>query len=238
MPRKKIVFIIVEGPSDEDALGVLLNRIYDSKAVYVHVMHCDITTERDVNPSNIVSKIGSLVKSYANQKFKSTDFSQIIHITDTDGAFIPNDAVVEDDTAAKPIYSETEIRTQQKAGIEDRNRRKRENLNKLSSTSKVWSIPYQIYYMSCNLDHALYGKLNTTDDEKERDSFAFAKRYKENIPGFISYISESYFSVVENYPQSWQFIREGLHSLERHTNFGLCFKTESTDLDTILDTKK
>ena len=116
MSRKKIVFIIVEGPSDEDALGVLLNRIYDNKAVYVHVMHCDITTERDVNPGNIVSKIGSLVKNYANQKFKSTD--------------------------AKPIYSETEIRTQQKAGIEDRNRRKRENLNKLSSTSKVWSIPY------------------------------------------------------------------------------------------------
>ena len=96
MSRKKIVFIIVEGPSDEDALGVLLNRIYDNKAVYV-------------NPNNIVSKIGSLVKSYANQKFKSTDFSQIIHITDTDGAFIPNDAVVEDDTATKPIYSETEL---------------------------------------------------------------------------------------------------------------------------------
>lgn len=223
MSRKKIVFIIVEGPSDEDALGVLLNRIYDNKAVYVHVMHCDITTERDVNPGNIVSKIGSLVKNYANQKFKSTDFSQIIHITDT---------------AAKLIYSETEIRTQQKAGIEDRNRRKRENLNKLSSTSKVWSIPYQIYYMSCNLDHALYGKLNTTDDEKERDSFAFAKRYKENIPGFISYIRESDFSVVENYPQSWQFIREGLHSLERHTNFGLCFKTESSDLDINPDIKK
>lgn len=27
--RKKIVFVIVEGPSDEEALGVLLNRIYD-----------------------------------------------------------------------------------------------------------------------------------------------------------------------------------------------------------------
>lgn len=38
MPRKKIVFVIVEGPSDEEALGVLLNRIYDSKAVYVQVI--------------------------------------------------------------------------------------------------------------------------------------------------------------------------------------------------------
>ncbi len=228
MPRKKIIFVIVEGPSDEEALGVLLNRIYDSKAVYVHVMHCDITTELDVNPSNVVAKIGSLVKGYAGRTFKPGDFSQIIHITDTDGAFIPDDAIVEDATAAKPFYSVKEIRTQRKNGIENRNRRKRENLNRLSSTSKVWNISYRIYYMSCNLDHALYGKLNSTDDEKENDAFAFTKRYRNDIPGFINYISESEFSVVDNYPQSWQYIREGLHSLERHTNFGLCFEAELT----------
>ncbi len=229
MPRKKIIFVIVEGPSDEEALGVLLNRIYDSKAVYVHVMHCDITTELDVNPSNVVAKIGSLVKEYAGRTFKPGDFSQIIHITDTDGAFIPDDAIVEDATAAKPLYSVTEIRTQRKNGIESRNRRKRENLNRLSSTSKVWNISYRIYYMSCNLDHALYGKLNSTDDEKESNAFAFAKRYRDDIPSFINYISESEFSVVDSYSQSWQYIREGLHSLERHTNFGLCFETEATD---------
>lgn len=228
MPRKKIVFVIVEGPSDEEALGVLLNRIYDSKAVYVHVMHCDITTELDVNPSNIVAKIGNLVKEYAGRTFKSKDFSQIIHITDTDGAFIPDDAVVEDATAVNPIYSVTEIRTKGKNGIEKRNRQKRENLNRLSSATKVWNIPYRIYYMSCNLDHALYGKLNSTDDEKESNAFAFAKRYRDDIPGFINYINESEFSVVDSYSQSWQYIREGLHSLERHTNFGLCFEPEAT----------
>ncbi len=228
MPSKKIVFVIVEGPSDEEALGVLLNRFYDSNTVYVHVMHCDITTDSGVNPSNIVAKIGNLVKGYAERRFKPEDFSQIIHITDTDGAFIPDDAVVEDATAVKPLYSVTEIRTQGKVGIERRNRCKRENLNRLSSTAKVWKIPYRIYYMSCNLDHALYGKLNSTDAEKESNAFAFAKRYRDDIPGFINYISESEFSVVDSYPQSWQYIREGLHSLERHTNFGLCFEKEAT----------
>ena len=62
MPRKKIVFVIVEGRSDEEALGVILNRIYDKDAVYIHIMCCDITTEFDVNPNNIVSKIGDLVR--------------------------------------------------------------------------------------------------------------------------------------------------------------------------------
>lgn len=229
MPRKKIVFVIVEEPSDEEALGVLLNRIYDSKAVYVQVMHCDITTELDVNAGNVVAKIGDVVKQYAGRAFKSGDFSRIIHITDMDGAFIPDDAVVEDNTAVKPIYSATEIRTQRKSGIENRNQRKRECLNRLSSASRIWGVPYQIYYMSCNLDHALYGKLNSTDDEKEADAFAFAKKYRDDIPGFMKYISESDFSVAGCYPQSWQYIREGLHSLERHTNFGLCFQEEAVD---------
>ena len=229
MPHKKIVFVIVEGPSDEEALGVLLNRIYDIKAVYVQVMHCDITTELDVNAGNVVAKIGDVVKQYAGRAFKPGDFSRIIHITDMDGAFIPDDAVVEDAAAVKPLYSVTEIRTQRKSGIENRNQRKRECLNRLSSASRIWGVPYQIYYMSCNLDHALYGKLNSTDDEKEADSFAFAKKYRDDIPGFMKYISESDFSVAGSYPQSWQFIREGLHSLERHTNFGLCFQEEAVD---------
>lgn len=232
MPRKKILFVIVEGPSDEEALGVLLSRIYADQQVYIHIMRCDITTESTSNPGNIVAKIGNIVKKYAGKTFKPKDFSQIIHITDLDGAFIPNDAIVEDSSATKPLYSITEIRTQCKDGIVQRNRFKRENLSRLASTSKVWNIPYQIYYMSCNLDHVLYGKLNSTDGEKESDSFAFAQKYKDDIPGFLNYIRESDFSVVSDYSLSWQYIREGLHSLERHTNLGLCFKevtTNSTD---------
>lgn len=90
-------------------------------------------------------------------------------------------------------------------------------------------IPYKIYYMSCNLGHALYGKLNSSDNDKEADAFAFAQRFKDDIPGFIEYVRESDFSVVESYPQSWQYIKEGLHSLERHTNFGICFQSNFLD---------
>lgn len=224
MPRKKIVFVIVEGPSDEEALGVLINRIYNSRAVYVHVMRCDITSRLDVNPENVVAKLAGIIRSYAGRTFKPGDFSRIIHITDTDGTYVPDAAVVEDATAKKTRYSPTEIRTRKKSGIEDRNRRKSENLDRLSDTNSVWNIPYRIYYMSCNLDHALYGKLNSTDDEKEQDSFAFAKKYRNDIPAFIQFLCESDFSVVDDYPQSWQYIREALHSLERHTNFGICIQ--------------
>ena len=186
MPRKKILFVIVEGPSDDAALSVLLSRFFDSNVVHVHVMHCDITTELGVTPNNIVRTIGDCVKKFAGRLYKSGDFCQIIHIVDMDGAFIPNNAVVEDASAAKPIYSITEIRTRQKSGIENRNLRKRENLNRLLSTPEIWKIPYRVYYMSCNLDHALYGKLNSTDEEKENDAFFFAKTYMSDFPASYS----------------------------------------------------
>ena len=229
MPRKKIVFVIVEGPSDEEAIGVLLSRIYDVSSVYVHVVHGDITTELDAVPDNIVKKISDIVRRYAGKTFRQRDFSHIVHITDTDGVFIPDEMVISDQTKRRPFYLTTEIRTRNKPGIEERNRRKRANLDRLSETQSVWGIPYRIYYMSCNLDHALYGKLNSTDDDKENDSFDFAERYKDDIPSFMEFISKSDFSVMNGYAQSWEYIREELHSLERHTNFGLCFGESAAD---------
>ena len=41
MTRKKIVFVIVEGPSDDEALGAIFSRAFDKNAVYVEVMHGD-----------------------------------------------------------------------------------------------------------------------------------------------------------------------------------------------------
>jgi hypothetical protein len=78
--------------------------------------------------------------------------------------------------------------------------------------------------MSCNLDHVLYNKLNSSDVEKEADSLNFAKKYKDKIPGFIKFISCSDFSVMTGYEESWDYIKQELHSLKRYTNLGLCFK--------------
>lgn len=229
MAKRKIVFVIVEGPSDEEALGVLLSKIYDKDSVYVHIMHGDITTESGATSSNIVSKVGNCVRKYAMQNhYKPADFKEIIHIVDMDGAYVPNFAIVEDTDAVKPVYSVTEIHTANPDGIVDRNAKKRENIDRLKSTGKIWKLLYGIYYMSCNLDHALYGKLNSTDEEKEEDAYQFAKKYRNDIPGFLTYIKESDFAVGPDYKESWEFITEGLHSLERHTNLGVCFEREGS----------
>lgn len=225
MARKKIVFVIVEGPSEETALGILLNKIFDTNSVYVKIWHGDVTSAPGVNMSNVVSKIGDVITQYANANHYSKEhFQEIIHLIDTDGAYISEENVVQDDSAVDPIYTLSEIHTDKREEILARNKRKSGNMDKLSACKMIWSIPYRAYYMSCNLDHVLYGKQNSSDDEKEDDSYKFAKEYKNKIPEFIQFISESDFSVKEDYKESWDFIRKEKHSLERYTNFGLALK--------------
>ena len=221
--RKKIVFVIVEGPSDDEALGVLLYRMYDKNTVHVHITHGDVTTEKGACSSTILAMLGGILESYMKANhFTKMHFQEIVHIVDMDGAYISDDVVIEDVSAKKPIYSLTEIRTANVQGIINRNMMKRGCINKISSTPTLCGIPYQAYYMSCNLDHVLHDKLNSTEDEKERDSLSFAKKYGSNIPDFVKFISESSFSIGGNYLESWSFIKEEKHSLERHTNLGIC----------------
>ena len=225
MARKKIVFVIVEGPSDDNAIGYFLDKIFDKNIVHVEVMHCDITTKKGTTPQNIQTKCCDVIKGFAkNNHFKKENFQEIIHIVDTDGAFIQPENVLEKAETEKTIYTLENIVCKDKKKIEERNAQKSAILNKLSSCQYMWSsIPYRIYYMSCNLDHVLYDKPNSTDDEKENNSYEFAKRYKDNLDGFKSYICDSAFSVRENYQNSWEFIKKENNSLNRYTNLGLCF---------------
>jgi hypothetical protein len=227
--RKKIVFVIVEGPSDAEALEVLLNQIYDKNSVYLEITHGDVTTATGAGSSTILAMLGGILETYMNaHHFTNTHFQEIVHIVDTDGAYIPDNAIIKDEKANKPIYTLTEIHTKNVRGIISRNATKRACIDKISSTPKLHNIPYQTYFMSCNLDHVLYDKLNSTDEEKKGDSLSFAKRYRRNIPEFVTFISESSFSVGGSYLQSWSFIKEDKHSLERHTNLGICIERALT----------
>ena len=225
MTRKKIVFVIVEGPSDETALGVVLNRIYDSNSVYIHVIHGDITTKNGVSSDNILSKIRAEITGYAKSNhYKKSDFKEIIHLVDMDGAYIPDKNIIEDTSVTETVYSLTNITTSNKSNIIERNHQKSANINKICTCPTIWNIPYRVFYMSCNLDHVLHNKINSTDAEKRCDSRKFAEQYKDNVQKFLLFISDSDFSVKMPYKESWQFIKQELHSLERHTNFGNCFE--------------
>lgn len=226
MARKKIVYVIVEGPSDDAALGVILNRLFDENVVYIEIVHGDITADWNIPNENINAKVSRMVRKYAESRhFKRKDFQEVIHIVDTDGAFVPNSAIVKNSLAKKTLYTLTTIETVHPEFIVERNYNKQCKLNSLIKLHQIWGIiPYKVYYMSSNLDHVLYNKLNSSDREKEDDAFYFAERYAYDLPSFLEYMCESDFARATAYEASWDFIKQGLHSLERYSNFCLCLE--------------
>ena len=227
MARKKIVLVIVEGPSDEVALGMALSQVYDKDFIYVHIMHGDITARRGVSSKNIVAKLGNEVTAYAkSQHYKASDFKQIIHIVDTDGAYIPDDNIMEKENYLDIRYENDGIYTNNKASVMTRNQQKRDNLYRLRSCGIIWTIPYSLYYMSCNLDHVLYDKKNSTDKDKENDAYVFAKKYKGKVESFKEFICKSPVSVTGDYKGSWDYIEKDLNSVNRYTNLCICIENE------------
>ena len=225
MPRRKVILVIVEGSSDDTALGFALSQIFDKHTVHIEIMHGDITADYSIQPINIAAYLGKEVKKYANNNhFTPKHFQKVIHIVDMDGAYIPEASVIQDDSLEKVLYTLEEIRTKNAEELIRRNQHKQEKLEKLSRLNRVWaSVPYSVYYMSRNLDHVLHNKLDSTDEEKEDDANAFAEKYEKDIDGFVHFISESDFSRMDGYRESWEFIKKDYHSLERYSNLGLCF---------------
>ena len=132
MARKKVVLVIVEGTSDDTALGIGLSQVFDRDKVYIHIMHGDITTRKGITAANIVSKIGNVVRTYAkSQHYRADDFKQIIHIVDTDGAFIPDEKIFGDADLNGVMYASDGIYAADVEAIKWRNVQKRDNLYRL-----------------------------------------------------------------------------------------------------------
>lgn len=224
MAKKKVMLFIVEGPTDETSLSTVLNRIFSSSTVKFQVVHGDILTRDFTASDKIITAVWEQVKAFMGSIYKKSDICRIVHLTDMDGVFIPDDAVVEDKTmeiGTPPHYTGTQIRTPNRAGILSRNQCKRQNINRLSACSKIAGIPYSMYYFSLNLDHVLHGKTNISEWEKIRCAEEFDLKYGDDPDGFTLFMKESSFSVCDDYLRSWAFIKTELHSLERFSNFGI-----------------
>ena len=229
MAKKRIILFIVEGPTEETSLSTVLNRIFSSDQVRFQVVHGDILTHDFVNSDEIVKAVNQQVKDFRGQIYKPSDILRIIHLADMDGAFIPNEAVIleEQEYRSYPIYTETQILTDNPQGIISRNARKQQNINRLSARGKIGGIPYSFYYFSCNLEHVLHNQKNLSEEEKISCADAFDVKYATDPDAFIHFMRDEPFAVPGSYSETWNFIKEGTNSLERYTNFGLALPEKS-----------
>ncbi|MCR5639450.1 MAG: hypothetical protein K6F97_11530 [Lachnospiraceae bacterium] len=223
MSEKKVIAVIVEGPSDENAIGGIFKEYFSSEEVQFAVVHGDITSNVLTTVDNVITKIDELIDGIRTKYgYRWDDFVKVIHIADTDGAFTKNN--VKESEVEGIQYFEDHIAGANVEAIERRNKHKAEILFKLYSTGKVHGIGYRIYFNSCNLEHVLYGTLqNFSDEEKEEMSDEFAEKYEGRVDDFISFISDEIVAVPGTYKATWRFIEKEKHSLERHSNMHLIF---------------
>lgn len=225
MSEKKVVAFIVEGPSDEAALGTIMKEYFSNNEVRFVIVHGDITLKDYVSADHILIKINEQIEGVKNRyRYQQGDFIKIIHIVDMDGVYIPDVNIREADVEGVRYY-EDHIDAQNVDSVIDRNKRKGTVLFKLRKTGRVNRIPYRIYFNSCNLEHVLYGELKDfTDEEKQILSDEFADRYEGKVNEFVEFISDSSVAVPGTYQKTWNYMEKDRNSLNRHSNMHLIFE--------------
>ena len=143
MNEKKVIAFIVEGPSDEAALGSVMKEYFSSNEVRFVAVHGDITLKDYVSADNILVKINEQIESVKNKyRYKQNDFIKIIHIVDTDGVYIPDTEIKEADVEEIQYYVD-HIEAKNVSAIIERNERKGDILFKLRRTGKVNAEAYE-----------------------------------------------------------------------------------------------
>ena len=226
---KKVLIIIVEGPSEEELLIKRLREIYFDQEILFKVYGGDIfdvVTDRN----SVKSVIGDIVKTIIRKnKFKPSDILAIIHIMDTDGCFISYVNIVINSNQEVSTYYNLENITvnssKQKKNIEIRNINRSRNVKIMNCQSSIIGkkYKYQSYYFSRNLEHVLFDDPNPAGESKTKNVEKFLIALNEPVEVFLeNYLPKltctNYF---EKYRESWTFIEAGINSLNRYNNIPL-----------------
>ena len=167
-------------------------------------------------------KIVNAIVSEESRRYglQRTDIREVIQLTDTDGCFISDKYIVEDESLSHIAYSEECIRTPFPLSIQQRNGKRRRAISSLVSMRMLKGhIPYSIFYFSRNIEHALYGIENGVSDSRKTDlAYEFSDRFSYNITAFIRYLEKADICPGNDYLSSWQAIETGRESLRRHSN--------------------
>lgn len=217
--RKKIVLLIVEGEADEAALAPLIKEIVRKEDILVKLCEGDLTSKIYTSrEQNVVSEIGRKVNEFITfNKIKKADIVQVVHIIDTDGAYIKDECIFEANCSGF-IYSEEGITAPSKESVIRRNLNKTRAMDNLVARNNIMDIPYRVFYMSCNLDHVLYNERNLEDKRKVDMADDFADQYLEDIDGFVSFMNDRNLIFEGEFRETWRQIKLEKSSLMRHSN--------------------
>lgn len=231
---KKVILVVVEGETEQVILYDYLDAYFTESEVRFDVQRGDILTkwEGTKKTTNIKKSVGQVIKRYLEKnKFLPKDLLAIVHITDADGCFIPNEQVkVSANLNDSIFYDETEILVgseKKKEAIEERNTLKAKNIKILATsesfTVKKNPVPYQLFYFSTNLEHVLWGERNEDPIGKVQKAEEFIETLTSSIEEYLSPLlyADKENTYEEKLEESWAYIMQECNSLHRSTNVPL-----------------
>lgn len=223
---KKIILFLVEAPTDEEALAAIFKKLVNTHDIEFDVLHTDITANEAMTVKYIEERIDKEIQKYLlkNPFVIAADILKVIQIIDTDRAFIPSSLVKQSENGTTE-YFDTHIEAKNKDRLVRRNISKRKIVYSLYNRKSVAGFPYEIYYFSRNIEHVLHDREeDLTDDEKEDLAFDIADQYTDQPEKFLEYLYDDGFHVYGTYKDTWDFIMDGSHSLNRYCNVAVFFE--------------
>lgn len=225
MPKiRKVILLIVEGITDKVSLEGILPHLIDNEEITFQISDGDITTKPGITSQNVIERINDhIIQVLESKHFKKSDITLVAHLIDTDGAFIPESAIVYADIEHIQ-YSSDKIETAHIDATKIRNQNKAAALCKLSATSKINTMNYSAYFFSSNLEHVFHNiQRYLSKEEKMVLAENFADQYADSPEEFLNFISSTDFKVEGIYNSTWDFIQKDNNSLNRYCNFHLFF---------------
>lgn len=124
---KKIILVLVEGPTDEDALAVVFEKILEEQQIEFDVLHTDITAKEEMTSKYIVKEIKKKADAYLerNPFIEKKDILKVVQLIDTDGAFVDSSQIMQSENG-KTEYSDTCIWAKNRDRLIKRNISKRQ----------------------------------------------------------------------------------------------------------------
>lgn len=244
--KTNIVLMLLEGESDErllvPAFSALIRQRNARTRTESELMRCDVTTIKkftegtrlfDLPPGSdsrqVVRKAVNTHISHAREegRYKRRDVSRIVQVIDLDGAFSPAENVMEQPNLSHVAYDEQCIYTPNAAKQIDTMRVKREGVRSLHSLNDIDGIPYRLFYVARNLEHAFSGIIgNVSQRDKARQAAILARRYADNPDEFAQTLKALYVLHHGNEQMEWnetwtRVFQDPMLSLARGSNLML-----------------
>lgn len=229
---KQIILFVVEGKSEQVSFENILNQLVTNDKIKFLLIQGDVTVKS--NKYTVVKKLSNNIINFfqlpKNKHLKISDIKKIVHLVDLDGVFINPSKIIKNDKNIKE-YNKNNYSVPNVEEIIKRNENKSSVLKKLLTTNYLnineKSIPYEIYYFSCNLEHVLHNNPNVNDiNEKIAFSDEFSAQYLGYEKYFIDFINDTSFAFNGNYVDSWNEAIKEENALKRMTNFNLFFEKD------------